>query len=240
MALPKLAALKFKANLPSNGEEITYRPFLVKEEKNLLIAMESEDPNMMVTSLNEIVNSCVDESNFDVSKSPFFDSEYLFLQMRARSIGEISTLQYSHTENLGNNGEFCDHVTEIKVNLEEITATKIDGHTDEIQVTDTLKVKMRYPTITELSSFDFESDESEDEFKFVATCLQYVFDDNEIYEADTLEEKVEFIESMNSQQLSKISTFFDTMPRVRKDITYKCGGCGQEDTLKLEGLSDFF
>ena len=240
MALPKLASLKFKAALPSDGRQITYRPFLVKEEKTLLVAMESEDTDMMIRSLTEIVNSCVDDDEFDVSQAPFFDSEYLFLQMRAKSIGEVSTLQYSHTDHLNYSGEFCEHVSEIKVDLNEIVAEKAENHIHEIQITDQLKVKMRYPTLTELTKFDFESEENQDEFLFVATCLEYVFDENEVYEADTLDEKVKFIESMNSQQLSKLTEFFDTMPRIRKEITYKCGGCQQEDTVKLEGLSDFF
>jgi hypothetical protein len=240
MALPKLASLKFTTKLPSNGKEIEYRPFLVKEEKALLVAMESADTSQMILSLREIVNNCIQNEEFDVGTAPFFDSEYLFLQIRAKSVGEVSELEYGHTDGVTYSGEPCDHISKLKVNLEEITAKKLEGHNEEIQITDTLKIKMKYPSLVELSTLDFEDQELSDEFKLVAQCIDYVFDDNETYEADTLEEKVSFVESMNTIQMTKLSEFFDTMPRIRHEIKYTCEGCGQEDVLKLEGLSDFF
>ena len=240
MALPKLAALKFKTKLPSNDLEVEYRPFLVKEEKALLVAMEAEDTSQMILSLREIVNSCVDGDQFDVGKAPFFDSEYLFLQMRAKSVGEVSTLEYGHTDGVNYDGVKCDHITELKVNLEDIKAEKLEGHTDEVRISEQLYVKMKYPSLMELSALDFADQESTDEFKLVANCIDYVFDDNETYEADTEQEKISFVESMNTKQMTELGKFFDTMPRIRHEIPYTCEGCGQEDVLKLEGLSDFF
>lgn len=240
MALPKLAALKFKTNLPSSGLEIEYRPFLVKEEKALLIAMEAEDTSQMIMSLREIVNNCVEGDNFDVGKAPFFDSEYLFLQMRAKSVGEVSTLEYGHTDGVNYEGTACDHITELKVNLEDIKAEKLEGHTDEIRISEDLYVKMKYPSLMELSNLDFSEHDANDEFTLVAKCIDYVFDANETYEADTEEEKVTFVESMNTKQMTELGKFFDSMPRIRHEISYTCEGCEQEDVLKLEGLSDFF
>jgi len=242
MALPKLASLQFKTKIPSTGADVLFRPFLVKEEKALLVAMESGDTELMLLSLREIVNNCLIDSDFDVGTAPYFDSEYLFLQMRAKSIGEISKLNYSHTDNQNYNGDFCDHVTELVINLEEVKAEESEGHHNEFQISSDPKmsVKMKYPSLADISNLNFEEEELSDEFSLVASCLDYAFDDKEIYEADTIEEKIEFVESMNNQQLTTISKFFDTMPRVRHTVTYTCAGCNQEDTIKLEGLSDFF
>jgi len=239
MALPKLTTVKFSTTLPSNGNKIEFRPFLVKEEKALLIAMESEDINQMMMSLRDIVNSCVETDGFDVSKIPFFDAEYLFLQMRAKSIGEVSTLQYRHTDGINYAGMACDTVTDLKINLEEIKAEAVEGHNDTIELNDRLKVKLKYPNIMELGNIN-ALDENRKELHIIASSIDYAFDDNEIYEADTFDQKIEFVESMTSQHIQKIGNFFDTMPRVRHKVSYKCAGCGQEDTITMEGLSDFF
>jgi len=236
MALPKLTAVKFATNLPSNGKKIEFRPFLVKEEKALLVAMEAEDMNQMMMSLRDIVNSCVEEPNFDVGKIPFFDAEYLFLQLRSKSIGEISTLQYRHTNGVNYKGEQCNTATDINIKLDEIKAENLEEHTDTIKLTDQLSVKMRYPSIIEIAKIESEKQEID----MVAASIDYAFDANQTYEADTPEQKVEFVESMTAQQLQKISKFFDTMPRIRHTVKYKCKGCGQEDTVTLEGLADFF
>ena len=240
MALPKITTPTYELLLPSTDKKLKFRPFLVKEEKALLVAMESADTSQMILSLREIVNNCIQNDDFDVGKAPFFDSEYLFLQIRSKSVGEVSELEYGHTDGVTYAGEPCDHISKLKVNLEEIKAKELEGHQKEIQITDTLKIKMKYPSLVELSTLDFEDQELSDEFKLVAQCIDYVFDDNETYEADTIEEKVSFVESMNTKQMSKLSEFFDTMPRIRHEVKYTCEGCGQEDVLKLEGLSDFF
>lgn len=240
MALPKLTTTKFCINLPSNGELIQFRPFLVKEEKALLIAMESEDEQQMIMTMMDIINNCVEGDNFDVAKIPFFDTEYLFLNLRAKSIGEISTLEYRHTDGINYKGEPCDVSTEIKINLEQIEVQEKEGHTDTIKLNDKLSLKLKYPSIMDISKVSQEEDEPTRDIEILSSAIQYAFDDDEIYEADTEEEKIEFIESMNSAQIQMVAKFFETMPRIKHKVTYKCEGCGQEDTIELEGLSDFF
>lgn len=238
MALPKLTTAKFSVELPSNKQNIEFRPFLVKEEKALLIAMESEDESHMVAVMRDLVNDCVETPGFDISKVPFFDAEYLFLNLRAKSVGEVSTLEYRHTDGINYEGEPCETVTEVKINLEDIKVYGIGETEDKIQLTDKLGVKLKYPSIVDISKHSIGDNASE--INLLATSIEYAYDDNEVYEAETEEEQIEFIESMNATQLKKIADFFASMPRIKHTITYKCEGCGQEDTLELEGLADFF
>lgn len=238
MALPKLTTPKFNVKLPSNQQNIEFRPFLVKEEKALLIAMESEDEVHMVSVMKDLVNNCVETPGFDISKVPFFDAEYLFLNLRAKSVGEISTLEYRHTDGINYKGESCETVTEVKINLEDIVVHGIGEAEDKVDLTDKLGVKLKYPSIIDISKHSLGEEASE--INLLATCIEYAYDDNEIYEAETEEEQIEFIESMNATQLKKVADYFATMPRIKHTITYKCEGCGQEDTLELEGLADFF
>lgn len=238
MALPKLTTAKFSVELPSNKQNIEFRPFLVKEEKALLIAMESEDESHMVAVMRDLVNDCVETPGFDISKVPFFDAEYLFLNLRAKSVGEVSTLEYRHTDGINYEGEPCETVTEVKINLEDIKVHGIGETEDKIQLTDKLGVKLKYPSIVDISKHSIGDNASE--INLLATSIEYAYDDNEVYEAETEEEQIEFIESMNATQLKKIADFFASMPRIKHTITYKCEGCGQEDTLELEGLADFF
>jgi len=238
MALPKLTTTRFSVELPSTKEKIEFRPFLVKEEKALLVAMESGEENDMVAAMRDIVNNCVETPGFDVSKIPFFDAEYLFLNLRAKSVGEVSTLEYRHTDGVNYKGEPCEVATEVKVNLEDVKVEGAGEVNDKIQITDKLSVKLRYPSIIDISKYSLS--EGSSEINLLASAIEYAFDESEIYEADTEEEKIEFIESMNTAQIQKMSEFFNDMPRIKHSITYKCEGCGQEDTVNLEGLADFF
>ena len=209
MALPKLTSTKFNVDLPYTKTNIEFRPFLVKEEKALLVAMESEEQSQMISVMRDIVNNCVETPGFDVANIPFFESEFLFLQLRAKSVGEISKLEYRHTDGINYKGEQCEVVTEVDVNLEEVEVAGLDNIRTEYPLTDKLNLKLKFPSLSN-------------------------------YICETEEEKIQFIESMNAKQLQNVSNFFTSMPRVKKEIKYKCAGCGQEDTVTLEGLADFF
>ena len=237
MALPKLTSTKFNVDLPYTKTNIEFRPFLVKEEKALLVAMESEEQSQMISVMRDIVNNCVETPGFDVANIPFFESEFLFLQLRAKSVGEISKLEYRHTDGLNYKGEQCDAVTEVDVNLEEVEVAGLDNIQTEYPLTDKLNLKLKFPSIMEITDLE---DGTSGEIQLLSKTIEYAFDDNEIYEAETEEEKIQFIESMNAKQLQNVSNFFTSMPRVKKEIKYKCQGCGQEDTVTLEGLADFF
>jgi len=237
MALPKLTTTKFNVDLPYTKTNIEFRPFLVKEEKALLVAMESEEQSQMISVMRDIVNNCVETPGFDVANIPFFEAEFLFLHLRAKSVGEISKLEYRHTDGINYEGVPCETVTEIDVNLEQVDIDGLDNIKTDFKLTDTLNLKLKFPSILEITNLD---EGASGEIELLSKTIQYAFDDNEVYEAETEEEKVQFIESMNAKQLQNISNFFTSMPRIKKEIKYKCEGCGQEDTVSLEGLADFF
>ena len=235
MPLPKIATPQFSLTLPSNGNRIHFRPFLVKEEKALLMATQSDDPLDMIDAVKNVIASCIIE-NVNVDTIPYFDLEYIFLNIRSKSIGEIVKIEYRHSGGLNYQGIVCEEVTPVEINLEQVKVEKKDGHTNKIQLDDKLGLEMRYPTITDVKMIT----EGANEIEMLAKCIVSVYDEENVYEPDNLEDSLEFIESLNNTQFSKIMNFIETMPKLRHTIKYKCGGCGQEDTVTLEGMADFF
>lgn len=234
MALPKIAAPRFGLELPSSGKRIQFRPFLVKEEKTLLMAAQSEDPLAMIDAVKDVINACTED--IDVNNIPYFDLEYLFLNIRAKSIGEIVKLEYRHTGGVNYQGIACEAVTPVEINLEQVRVEKIEGHSNKIQLDERLGVEMRYPNINDVKSIT----EGKDEFEMLAKCILSVYDNENMYEPDNIDDAVSFIESLSSSQFSKIMEFVNTMPKLKHTFTYGCKGCGQQDTITLEGMSDFF
>jgi len=236
MALPKLATPQFALEIPSNGKRVSFRPFVVKEEKALLMAAQSDDPNDMVDAVKSVISSCVLDDSVSVDKLPYFDLEFIFLNIRAKSIGEIVKLEYRHTGGKNYQGVVCEAVTPVELNLEKVKVEKKDGHTNKIQLDDKLGLEMRYPTFNDVKMVS----EGSDEMEMLAKCIVSVYDDENVYDPDGLEDSINFIESLSNTQFAKIMQFVDTMPKLRHKFKYKCKGCGQEDEVTLEGLSDFF
>jgi hypothetical protein len=234
MALPKIAAPKFALELPSNGKRILFRPFLVKEEKVLLMAAQSEDSLAMIDAVKDVIASCCED--VDVTKLPYFDLEYLFLNIRAKSVGEIVKLEYRHSGGKNYKGETCEVVTPIDINLEQVKVEKNPDHTNKIKLDDRLGLELRYPTVNDVRQIG----EGADEIRMLAKCILSVYDDENVYEPDNIDDATQFIESLNNVQFAKIMEFINTMPKLRHTFSYKCKGCGQEDTVTLEGMSDFF
>lgn len=235
MSLPKIAVPKFVCVLPSSGKEVTFRPFLVKEEKALLIAVESKDQESIIRAIKEAISACVDE--IDVSKLPYFDIEFLFLNLRSKSVGENVTFTYKHKNGVNREGKPCDKTTNIELSLDEVKVQRDPKHVDKFMIDSKYGVKMKYPTIDDIKAL---ASQVRNEIKLMASCLEYVYDETNIYPPDSLDEAVKYIENMNAQQYEKLTHFFETMPKLAHDIHYKCAGCGQEDVVKLEGVSDFF
>ncbi len=235
MALPKLATPQFSLNLPSTGKRIQYRAFLVKEEKTLLMATQSEDPLDMIDAVKNVIASCIID-DVKVDLLPYFDLEYVFLNIRAKSVGEIVKLEYRHIGGKNYQGIECEAVTPVEINLEQVKVEKKDGHTNKIRLDDKLGLEMRYPTLTDVKMVT----EGANEIEMLAKCIVSVYDEENVYEPDNLEDSLEFIESLNNTQFSKIMEFIETMPKLRHTFSYKCRGCGQEDTVTLEGMADFF
>jgi hypothetical protein len=245
MALPKIQTPIFELNLPSTGQSIKYRPFLVKEQKILLMAMESGETSSILTAVKQIVNNCAVEE-LETEKLPIFDLEYFFLRLRAKSIGEDIDLNLRHQGEINSKGESCTHVTKMKLNLLDVEVQKSVGHEDKIILDDSsgIGIKFKYPTADLAKNFTEVEGKTEIDLaaEAIINCIDYIFDKDNIYkkEDSTQKELVEFVESLSQDQFQKLSKFFDTMPKLKHEVKWKCPGCGQEDRVELEGLANFF
>jgi len=229
MSLPKLNTPVYEAILPSTEKVIKFRPFLVKEEKVLLTAMEDGSQTALMNAIKTILKNCV-QGNLDVERLPLFDIEYLFLKLRSKSIGEISEIGLNCT-----NTE-CGGVNQISINMDEIEVTKPEGHNRKIMISDDVGVMMSYPVMKTSGITE------EDGMAIVKDCIEMIFTEEETHERDsfTSKELDEFIESMDSKQFAKIREFFDTMPKLQHTINYKCEKCGEDKEVTLQGLDSFF
>jgi len=242
MALPKMNVATHTMKLPSNGKELTYRPFLVKEEKILMTAMESGEQADMMRALRQIINSCVQE-DIQTTTLPMFDIEYIFLQLRAKSVGDKIPIQFSLDENdpCDQGHDKCNYQVEIDVN--EITVVKSDNHVDVIKLTEDIAVKMKYPQIETAQQVVGKEGEElvEKTFEMIGQCIDYVIEGKEMHKSSDYSEKEinEFLNSLSSGQFKEIQKYFETMPKLRKEITAKCE-CGKTSTKMLEGIADFF
>ena len=236
MSLPKINAPEYRLNVPSSDEEIRYRPFLVKEEKLLLIAQETGDDAAIYDSVKNLVETCCFWS-VDFTKIPLFDLEYIFLNIRAKSVGEVVELEVTCPD---------DEETKVKV---EVDLTKIEVHMDEkhdarIQLTDDIGLLMSYPHLGSLAGIG--SDETgvqmENLFSMIYDCMYQVWQGDEVFDAMdySQKEKKEFIESLNHEQFEKIQNFFSTMPTVKHDIKVTYPKTKKKSTITLQGMNSFF
>ena len=242
--LPKIDVPVYSINLISNGKEIKFRPFTVKEEKLFLMANESSDLKTVIDTTKQVLNNCI-ISDIDIDKLPIFDIEYLFLNIRARSVNEIINLNYKCNNDIKNDEDEgthkCGHTVQIDVNVLDIKP-KIDKKPENrIQITDKVGIMMKYPNFNTLTKYEGEN-ESEMVLKLTIDCIDYIYDGDQIYYAkDTTEEElVEFIENMQTKDLEKIKEFFDSMPKISKELDFKCKKCGYEERITVEGLESFF
>jgi len=242
--LPKIDVPIYNVKLLSNGKNLRFRPFTVKEEKLFLMANENEDLDNVVDTIKQILNNCVLD-DFQVDSLPLFDIEYLFLNIRARSISEVVNLKYKCNNNIldeeTKEEKKCNNVVEIDLNILEVEPEKQEGHTNKIEITEKMGIIMKYPSFETIKKFDVEN-EADSIIKITVNCIDYVYDSDSIYYAkdSTEEELIEFVESMQAKDLEKIKTFFDTMPKMKKDIDFKCNKCGHEEKIELEGIQNFF
>ncbi len=235
MALPKINTPTYELVVPSTGEEIRYRPFLVKEEKILLMAMESGDNKEIIRAIQDIVKECTYDK-LKLSTMPMFDIEYLFLNIRAKSVGEITTLRLTCPD---------DEKTTVKVdvNLTEIEVQTDKNHTNKIELTDEMGIMMKYPTIDSFAG-DMSEINASNMLEVISGCIDSIYDKGgeEVFEAkdQTKKELIEFIEQLNSKQFKNIQGFFDTMPKLKHTIKIKNPKTKKESEVVLQGLNDFF
>ena len=238
--LPKIDAPIYELTLPLCGKKIQFRPFLVKEQRNLLMAMESDDAEVIEQNIRQILINCTISENIDLDSIPLIDIEYFFLQLRARSVGEIVENKYKCNNEV--DGQECGNIMDVNFNLLEIKVDKTEGVSDTIKLNDTISVKLRYPqfsVVKRAATFNNLSDLALD---LVAESIEYVHDGEQFYYAKDSEpiELIEFVESLNSEQFSKIEEFFNNLPSLKKNIEMKCGKCGYEHKIEVEGLENFF
>ena len=243
MALPTIAVPKYQLKIPSSGKEISYRPFLVKEEKILLIAMESEKEEEMTKAISDIINNCVYE-DLDVKNMPMFDIEYIFLQLRAKSKGEIVDLSFECGK--------CKKPISIQVDLSKIEITRTEGHDIKIPLSDDVGVIMKYPSMDIQKVISKENSDVENVFTTISFCIESIWDKETVYASKdhTREELNEFMESLPDDSFKKIQNFFDTVPVLKHELELKCTSkngksknasiCGWKGTETLEGLGSFF
>ena len=237
MALPKLNVPQYKVNLPSTGEQLNMRPYLVKEEKILLMALESKDPVQISTAIRNIITNCYNLNDPDVLTS--FDLEFLFLQLRAKSVGEKMAIQYKCQ------AEECDNVTEAEINIDDLKVTGLNNEDNTFVLDEDLGVgiTMRYPTLSSLSNLETISLETaEGLLDLVKICIDTIFDKDNVYKAEeqTDEELQDFIGSFTSEQFKHIQEFFAKTPAVVYNDSYVCTKCNKENEIELKGLNSFF
>ena len=237
MALPKLNVPVYEAILPSTEKVIKYRPFLVKEEKLLLTAQESGE-DAVLPAVKQIIKNCV-QGELDVDNMPIFDIEYLFLRLRAKSVGEEVTLGLKPWGCPQNDGKLCKFTTEVTINLEKIECIKDKKHTPKIMLDNNIGIMMKYPDISQLG---IKGSDIEMGMKVIKNCITMIFTKEETHERDSFTDKEldEFIDSLNSIQMEKINNFFETMPTIKHTAKYTCKTCGEEKETTIQGLQSFF
>ena len=240
MPLPKIATPTYELELPSTGKTISYRPFLVKEEKLLVIALESEDTKQITNAIKAVIRACILTKGVKVETLPTFDIEYLFLNIRGKSVGEdidvnLICPDYNETE------------VSVSINLDDINVKKPDGHTNKIKLDNNLMMELKYPSLNEFIKNNFDPNEvgtnaMEQSFDLIGSCINKIFNEDEVWVAADCSKKEinDFLDSMNSNQFKEIESFFETMPKLSHSVKVYNPTTKVESNVLLEGLASFF
>ena len=238
MPLPKIATPTYELELPSTGDTIKYRPFLVKEEKLLVIALESEDTKQITNAIKSVIKACVLTKGIKVEQLPTFDIEFLFLNIRGKSVGEELDVNVICPDD----GETQ---VPVKINLDDIRVQKTDDHNKQVKLDDTLMMEMKYPSLEQFikTNFDFnEVNDMDKSFELISSCIDKIYSEEEVWSSSdvTKKEMVDFLDQMNSLQFKEIEKFFNTMPKLSHTIKVKNPNTKVTSDVVLEGLSSFF
>lgn len=243
MALPKLDVPVYEVKLISNNKPVRFRPFLVKEQKLFLMAQEANDPKETIRVIRQVLKNCIID-DIDIDNLPTFDLEWLFMHLRARSVEETVELRYKCNNILkDDNGEDkkCNGVVDLKVNLLDIKPTKHAEHSDKFKLTEKLGICLKYPTFELVEKYE-SMDENEVMMEILADCIDYLYDDDQVYYAkdSSREELKEFIDNLQQKDLEKIKNFFETVPELKENVHFKCPKCSYEEDITISGLQNFF
>ena len=237
MPLPKIATPTYELELLSTGKSVKYRPFLVKEEKVLLIAMESEDVKQITNALKQVLKSCILTRGVKIEELPTFDIEYLFLNIRGKSVGEEIEVNLIAPDD----GETSVSVT---INVEDIGIERPENHEKTIKLDSNLRMEMKYPSLDEFikNNFDFQEQTLDQSFELIAGCVDKIYNEEEVWSSADCTKKdiIEFLGQMNSIQFKAVDEFFNTMPKLSHKVTFTNPNTGVENVVKLEGLASFF
>jgi hypothetical protein len=238
MPLPKITTPIYELEIPSLKKKIRYRPFLVKEEKILIIALESEDSKQIANAVKNVISNCILSKGVKVEDLSTFDIEYLFLNIRGKSVGETVDVLITCPD---------DETTQVpmSINLDEINVEVDPKHSRDIKLDDTLTLRMKYPSMTEFIKNNFDSGDDvsvDDTFDLIISCIEQIYSEEESWTASdsTKKELLEFVEQLSSKQFKEIEKFFETMPKLSHTIKIKNPKTGVESEVVLEGLSAFF
>jgi len=238
MPLPTIVTPSYELELPSTGKKVKYRPFLVKEEKLLVLALETESTKDISTAIKTVLKNCIQSRGVKVENLPTFDIEYLFLNIRGKSVGEEVEVNLIAPD---------DEVTEVPVtiNIDDINIQRDEKHNNKVKLDESLIMEMKYPSLDQFikSNFDFKEETTMDQsFDLIASCIDKIYNEEEVWStADCTKKEVkEFLEQMNSMQFKEIEKFFETMPKLSHSVTFKNPKTKVESTVVLEGLSSFF
>tara|TARA_B100001778_G_C18586746_1_gene630235 strand:- start:77 stop:793 length:717 start_codon:yes stop_codon:yes gene_type:complete len=237
MPLPKIATPTYELELPSNGQSIKYRPFLVKEEKLLVLALESEDSKQITSAIKAVISDCILTKDVKIDNLPTFDIEFLFLNIRGKSVGEVVDVNIICPD---------DEVTEVKVkiNLDAIKVVTDEAHTKTVKIDDEYFMDMRYPSLDQFikNNFEFDNPDMDQSFEVIGRCIEKVYNSDEVWSTDdeSPEEVKNFLEQLNSTQFKEIEKFFSTMPKLSHTIDVKNPNTKKKSKVTLEGLSSFF
>ena len=241
--LPKIDVPIYETKLISSGQTIRYRPFLVKEQKLFLMAAESDDVNDTINAIKQVIQNCVIDE-IDVENMSTFDIEHLFIQLRARSVGEVVRLNYNCNNKIKDEeGEkVCGGKVQFDLNVLEIEPTKNPEHTNKIVINDKMGLVMKYPTFKTVNKLDVNSNDMEQILEVIIGCIDYIYDDEKLYYSkdSSKQDLIDFIENLTQTELEKIQKFFDTLPKFKKDLHFKCNKCGYEENIIVEGIQNFF
>ena len=236
MALPQVVLPTYELEIPSNGKKIKYRPFVVKEEKLLLLALETNDEKAIEDAVKTLLKGCI-QSRVKLEELAIFDLEYIFLQIRAVSVGEIVEMKVTCKD---------DNKTQVQynLNLSEVTVTKPEGHSSKIMLTDSMGVIMKYPAWTEFiaGSIMGQAPTADGVVEIIANCIDQIFDAEDVYDASTTSKKefIEFVEGLTNTQFEKLQKFFESTPRLEHTFSVKNPNTGEKSEFTIAGLSNFF
>jgi hypothetical protein len=236
MKLPVYKHPVYTLTLPSNGKQIKYRPFLVKDEKNLLLAQQSEIELNMIDTLKTVVTDCILDKNVDVESMPIFDLEYIFTQLRAKSVGEMVELLFT-CRNIE-----CDEKTKISFKIDPVLV-KEEGHTNKIDLFDGVGVVMKYASVNllhEIAKLDLNN--PDEIVKLITKTIDYIYDSESVYPASEQKEEdlIAFVEGLPRSPTEKLKNFFQSPPKLQQRVTYDCPKCSNHNEYDVEGIESFF